>query len=196
MSAAPQLDPPRLATYEDLLAHPEGERVELLDGVVVAQASPAYEHGYIQGSLFALLNSTYRLGRGGPGGWWIAQELDVRLTPHDVVRPDLVGWRRERLPSLGKPPIDGVPDWVCEIQSPATRRRDRGAKMGLYARCGVPHYWLVEPFGAIEAFALEQGRWVRIGWFDLGTVARIPPFDAIELPVAEMFPPELPAAEE
>ena len=36
-------------------------------------------------------------GRGGPGGWWIFVEVDVALSVHDIVRPDLAGWRRERL---------------------------------------------------------------------------------------------------
>jgi Uma2 family endonuclease len=169
--------------------------VEIVEGVVVAQASPSYEHGYVQGCLFGALNGAFRLGRGGPGGWWIAQDLDVRFTPHDIVRPDLAGWRRERLATVGKRPIDVVPDWVCEVLSPSTRSRDRGTKMSLYARYCVPYCWLVEPFGAIEAYALEQGRWVRLGWYERGTMARIPPVDAVELPVAEMFPPEQPLAE-
>ena len=38
-----------------------------------------------------------RRGRGGPGGWWILLDVDVRLSPHDIVRPDVSGWRRERL---------------------------------------------------------------------------------------------------
>lgn len=190
MSAAPQIDPSRLATYEDLLACPEDERVELLNGIVVAQASPLPEHNNIGLCLAAALLPAFQFGRGGPGGWWMINDVDVRFTPHDVVRPDIAGWRQERLPSpWGKRPIDVVPDWICEVLSPSTRRGDRGVKMGLYARYGVPYYWLVEPFEAIEVFALEQGRWVRIGWYEKGAVAWIPPFEAVELSLADAFPP-------
>jgi Uma2 family endonuclease len=196
MSAAPQLDPSRLATYEDLLAYPEKERVEILDGVVVAQSAASFIHNEVAGCIAERLRAPFRHGRGGPGGWWIIHDIDVRLATHDVVRPDVVGWRQERLPApWNARPIDVLPNWICEVLSPSTRSRDRGAKMALYARTGVPYYWLVEPFGAIEVFALEQGRWVRVGWYERGTVARIPPFDAIELPVAELFPPERPDTE-
>lgn len=190
MSAAPELDPSRLATYEDLLAYPEGERVEILDGVVVAQASPSYVHACIQGCLFAILHNAFRLGRGGPGGWWIAQDIDVRFAPHDIVRPDVVGWRRERLASLDKLPIDVVPDWVCEVVSPHGKTRDRVKKRELYARHGVPHYWLIDPAGIIETMVLEKGRWVVADAYELDAVVRIPPFEALELRLADIFPPD------
>lgn len=193
MSAAPQVAPSRLATYEDLLAYPEKERVEILDGVVVAQSAASVIHNEVAGCIAERLRAPFRHGRGGPGGWWILQDVDVRLAKHDIVRPDVVGWRQERLPSLyNSGPVDVVPDWVCEVLSPSTRRVDRGAKMVLYARAGIPYYWLVEPLGDVEVFALEQGRWVRAGWYELGAVARIPPFEAIELPVSDLFPPERP----
>jgi Uma2 family endonuclease len=190
MSAAPQIDPSRLATYEDLLAYPEKERVEILDGVVVAQASPSYAHACIQGCLFAVLHNAFRLGRGGPGGWWISHDIDVRFAPHDIVRPDVVGWRRERLAAPDKLPIDVVPDWICEILSPFGRRRDLHKKKQLYARHGVPHYWVIEQFGSIHTYALRQGEWVWSGVYEIGDVARIPPFEAIELQLADIFPPD------
>ncbi|MEM6789286.1 MAG: hypothetical protein AAF715_17315 [Myxococcota bacterium] len=50
-------------------------------------------------------------GHGGPGGWWIFVEVDVALSTHDVVRPDVAGWRRERLRDPGeKRPIEIGPD--------------------------------------------------------------------------------------
>lgn len=42
----------------------------------------------------------------------------------------------------------------------------------------------------LEAFALEDGRWVEVGRCGDEDVARIPPFDAIELEVGRLFPPE------
>jgi Uma2 family endonuclease len=185
MSAAPR---PRLATYEDLLAYPEHERVELLDGVVVAQASPLPEHMSVQFHLVSALMAPFELGKGGPGGWWILGEVDVRFTVHDVVRPDIVGWRQERSPSpWGKRPVEVVPEWICEVSSSSTKSVDRGRKMRLFGRHGVPHYWVVEPFEAIEAFVLKHGEWVWNGRYEFESMARIPPFDAVELPLAEML---------
>jgi Uma2 family endonuclease len=65
-------------------------------------------------------------------------EVDVALGRHDVVRPDLAGWRRERLPDPGNQrPIDVTPDWVCEILPPSTASRDRLVKRQLYADSGI-----------------------------------------------------------
>ena len=53
----------------------------------------------------------------------------------EVLVPDLVGWRRERLPEMPKTAAFHVaPDWVCETLSPSTETVDRERKMAIYAR--------------------------------------------------------------
>ena len=85
---------------------------------------------------------------------------------------------------------------VGEVLSPHGIRRDRVVKMGLYARHGVPYYWLIDPSAAtLEAYALEGGRWVVLGTYDRTAVVRIPPFEAIEFVVGDLFPPGLPDEE-
>ena len=189
---------PKLATYAELLATPEDVKAEILGGELVTQPSGLFEHSYAQSGIVDGLRGPFDRGRGGPGGWWIVVEIDVRFTDHDVVRPDVVGWRRERLPSpWGQRPIDVVPDWICEVLSPHGVRRDRVVKRELYARHGVPFYWLIDPVaGVLEAFALERGRWVLTGTYDRSAVARVPPFEAIELVLADLFMPEPPEASE
>ena len=55
------------------------------------------------------------------------------------ISPDVAGWRRERMPELPvNEPIRMVPDWVCEILSPTTRRHDMLRKQPYYAKVGVP----------------------------------------------------------
>ena len=46
---------------------------------------------------------------------------------------------------LANPGIEGAPDLVAEIVSPTTHVRDRVQKRDLYARYGVPEFWLVDP---------------------------------------------------
>jgi Uma2 family endonuclease len=109
---------------------------------------------------------------------------------HDVVRPDLAGWRRARLGEPDQRPLRLVPDWIAEILSPSTAARDRVTKRQLYARHGVAHYWLVDPIArTLEALALRDGTWVDAGTFDETATARIAPFEAIELPVGRLFLP-------
>lgn len=119
--------------------------------------------------------------------------MDVRLSAHDVVRPDLAGWRRERLPRPGNArPIDVAPDWICEIASPSTAARDRATKRALYAKHGVGHYWIVDPSArTLEALELSGGRWVEVGACDDTAAERIAPFSEIVLEVGRLFlPPE------
>jgi hypothetical protein len=80
----------RLATYTDLLALPEGTRAEVLDGVMTLPPAPLPRHARAQRALGRFLGGPFDDddGRGGPGGSWILAEVDVRLSPHDIVRPD------------------------------------------------------------------------------------------------------------
>jgi Uma2 family endonuclease len=187
------VDPARqLATFDDLLALPDDVRAEVLGGEVIATPAPLPRHSRAQRALGRFIGGPFDDDddRGGPGGWWILLEVDVRLAPHDIVRPDLCGWRRERLAApWDVRPIDVRPDWVCEILSPSNAATDRVTKRKLYASHGVPYYWIVDPVArTLEAVRLESGRWVEIGSYDDTAVARIEPFEAVELEVGRLFP--------
>lgn len=184
-----------LATFQNLLELPEDARAEILGGRVVTSPVPLPRHSNSQRALGRFVGGPFHDddGRGGPGGWWIFIEVDVQLGVHDVVRPDLSGWRRERLADPGAArPILTPPDWVCEITSPSSEARDRVDKRALYARHGVAHYWIIDPEARIlEALELREGRWPEVGaWGDAAT-ARIPPFDAIELEIGRLFLPKV-----
>lgn len=126
--------------------------------------------------------------RGGPGGWWIFTEVEIELAPHDIARPNLSGWRREHLPRLGATqPIQTIPDWICEISSPAL---DHEQKSSRYARAGVPHYWLIDPLArTLVALSLQRGRWVVTGFHEATSTARVPPFEDIALEIGRLFLP-------
>lgn len=188
-SAAEKL---RYDTLDDFLAIPEGERFhELLSGEIVEKASPVARHGGTQGSAFALLTPfQQRKGRsGGPGGWRFAIETEIRLADHTVVRPDVAGWRRERLPRLPDTfPCLVRPDWVCEILSRSNAVTDLLDKVRIYHQAGVPHYWILDP----DRETLRVHRWAEPGYqvvLDVGhhAVVRAEPFDAIEIAVIDLF---------
>jgi len=182
----------RAATYEELLALPEGVRAELIDGEVVVAPAPRPRHSKPQGALRNFLGGPFDDddGHGGPGGWWIFVEVDVKLGAH-VVRPDLAGWRRERLPEPDVRPIEVAPDWICEILSESNAAHDRVTKRHIYAEHGVRHFGLVDPDArTLEALTLEAGRWVDAGSFDDTARARIAPFEAVELDIGRLFLPK------
>jgi len=172
----------RPATYDDLLAVPDHLVAEILDGELHTSPRPAPRHARATTGLIGDLFGPFDHGRGGPGGWWIFVEPELHLRG-DVLVPDLAGWRRTRLPAMpGEAFFTLAPDWVCETLSPSTERIDRGKKLAIYAREGVGHLWLVNPIAeTLEAYRLEQGRWLLLVTHAGDVAARVEPFDAVEL---------------
>ncbi|GAB4215870.1 MAG: hypothetical protein OHK0013_41810 [Sandaracinaceae bacterium] len=184
---------PKLATYDTLRALPEDARGEVIAGSLELLPAPRPAHSKAQGALRRFVGGPYDDddGHGGPGGWWIFVEVDVQLARHDIVRPDLAGWRRARLSDPEQRPFTTVPDWVCEIESPSTARRDRVTKRRLYAAHGILHYWLVDPeTRTLSALELRDGHWVELGVYDDTSCVRIAPFELVELPIGRLFLPK------
>lgn len=176
------------ATIPELLAIPEHERFhEIIGGELVRKAMPTFRHGGMQAGLTGRLNEPYNRRPGGrwPGGWRFATETEIRFEDHEVYRPDVAGWRREHLPEPpGEFPVSVRPDWVCEILSPSNERNDVVKKMRTYQRCGVPHYWILDPI----AETLIVYRWSREGYLlvlsaEVEERVRAEPFDAVTLSV-------------
>ncbi len=198
LALSPMTAAPKCATYEDLLALPDDVRAEVIGGVIEALPSPVPRHANVQRALGRFIGGPFEDddGRGGPGGWWILPAVDARLSRHDVVCPDVAGWRRERLPSpWDTRPIDVVPNWVCEITSPSNARHDRLTKAKLYLTSGVEALWLIDPEARVlEALirddSVGEARWIEVGRFGDGDVVKVAPFEAIELEVGRLFPPE------
>ena len=131
----------------------------------------------------------FQKGSGGPGGWWILIEPEVHLGD-DVFVPDVVGWRRERLPVFPKDDAFATlaPDWVCEVLSPSTRTFDLTTKRAAYAAHGVEHLWLIDPEAlTLEAFRLVAGAWTLTAALAGDAEARVAPFDAIAFSLADLW---------
>jgi Uma2 family endonuclease len=181
------------ATYADLEAVPPHLVAEIIDGELVTHPRPSPRHGLAASALGVELGEAFQKGRGGPGGWIFIVEPEIHLGPHVVV-PDIAGWRRERLTEVPDAPyLEIAPDWVCEILSGSTERRDRTVKMRVYAEAQVPHFWLIDPRQQIlEAFELSEGRWSKIGAWSSDDEVRAPPFDAIAFSLADLWPLDKP----
>jgi Uma2 family endonuclease len=71
--------------------------------------------------------------------------------------------------------------------SPTTARTDRALKLPRYAAAGVVHCWLPDPDArTLEAYENAAGRWVLLGAWGGDDAPRVPPFDAIALPLANL----------
>lgn len=178
---------PTLADLEALPSHIKGE---IIEGVLYTMTRPRGPHQRTALLIAGRLSELFDLGRGGPGGWWILPEPGIELPGTPEIAPDVAGWRRDRLPVLPEDEaIQVVPDWVCEILSPTTRRHDLLVKKPYYARVGVTHHWVVDLAArTLASYRLEAGRWVELGVYGDERDARVEPFDSVALDVAAWWP--------
>ncbi|MEA2491946.1 MAG: hypothetical protein QOH21_3738 [Acidobacteriota bacterium] len=107
----------------------------------------------------------------------------------DVYVPDLVAWRRERMPQI--PDAQGftlVPDWACEVVSPYTARLDRGRKLLGYARHGVDWVWVVDPGPqVVEVFHRTGEHLTWTAAFERNDTMRAEPFETLEIQLADLW---------
>jgi len=176
------------ASYEDLFAVPETMTGEIIDGELIVSPRPSRRHSEAASSLVGEIVPPYKFGRGGPGGWIIQHEPEIAFAT-DILVPDLAGWRRERFPvEEGHNWISVAPDWVCEVLSPSTFRRDKIQKMRIYGQHQVAYAWLIDPESKIlEAYALEGQRWVVLGVYGEGETIRVPPFEEIDIDLSNLW---------
>ncbi|HEV8267448.1 MAG TPA: Uma2 family endonuclease [Thermoanaerobaculia bacterium] len=179
------------ATYADLTTFPESVHAEIVAGDIYVHPSGLPRHGHVTAAVSGMIGMPFSFDPKGPGGWWIVSDVDIALSTHDVVRPDLSGWRRARVPVFPRAlPVSIVPDWVCEVLSPSNARYDRITKADLYARHAIPFYWIVDPAARVlEAFERQGAGWLRLGAWGDGDKVPIRPFDAVDLDVGRLFPP-------
>ena len=180
-----------LATCVDLDALPDDSRAEIIHGVIVAKASPSAEHGASQFSFGLVLGRRFQRGPGGrwPGGWWFGSEIEVEYERHEVYLPDVVGWRRQRVPQrpVGRP-VRTRPDWACEILSPSNAKRDLVDKFKVLHANEIPYYWIADPLEqTLIVHRWQPGGYLVILTSAAGETVRAEPFEAVELRVSTLF---------
>jgi Uma2 family endonuclease len=180
-------------TAREFLELPEvqaGAWLELVNGEVVSMPRPNKRHSYAATVLVQILGAYVRTQRAG----LLYFELDTIFGDDDVRVPDLLFLRKEH-PSDPDEPLDSIPDLCIEILSPSNARTDRVDKFQFYQSKGVACYWIVDPEEqTIEAYTLENGRYVSAGRGAGEQVIKLPPFPELEIPLKELWHPKNPDA--
>ena len=160
-SAAPVPDV-RL-TYDDFLLFPDdGKRHELIDGVHYVTPSPRLRHQDLVGRLhFEFL---LYLREHPEAGRVFMAPVDVVMSFHDIVVPDLIFVAGDQTGILTEANIQGAPALVVEVLSKRTRKRDVQIKRRLFEQRGVREYWLVDPeLDTVQVLRLSpEQRLVRV----------------------------------
>ncbi len=172
-------------TYREYLQLPEDKRYELIEGEFFMVPSPSWSHQTISASLFRAIDNYVRTHQLGEVRY---APLDVALSEENVLQPDILFVSRERLNIITARNIQGAPDLVVEILSPATAQRDRELKQKIYARFGVREYWLADPSTrTIEVMSLAEDGFERVGLYHEGAFLISPLFGGLSIDVRGIF---------
>ena len=112
--------------------------------------------------------------------------IDVILTPHDVVQPDLVVVANPA--QISTRGIEGAPMLVIEVLSPMTTVYDRTTKAQRYAALGIPHYWIVDPeTQTIECFRRHEATYHLVASFGPDATLIHPDFPSLRLVLSPLW---------
>ena len=123
---------------------PDDERAELIDGVLYNMTAPGLAHQTVALQIahqFLLCMDAFE----EEGCEVYISPVDVQLDMDDktMVEPDVVVLCD--MDKAIKRCIYGAPDFVLEVLSPTTRRRDLLIKLNKYWNAGCKEYWIVDP---------------------------------------------------
>jgi Uma2 family endonuclease len=167
-------------TYAEYVLLPnDGRRHEIIDGEHHVNAAPNTVHQTVSTRLLVQLYERIELtGRGQV----FHAPTDVQLTESDIVQPDLLVILEGRRRIITPTKVKGAPDLVVEITSEGTEKLDRGLKLQLYQRAGVPEYWVVDPAEhVVEQHALAAGRYELRGRHEASVAVLALPDVAVDL---------------
>lgn len=130
-------------TLDDYYNLPEDQRFELIDGVIYDMTAPTTIHQSILGRVHAHL--LYHIDAKGGQCIPMISPVDVQLDCDDktMVEPDVIivcdrGKIIRRC-------VYGAPDFVMEVLSRSTKKKDMFIKLNKYLNAGVREYWMVDP---------------------------------------------------
>ena len=176
-----------LMTIADWEAMPDdGNRYEIIEGELFVSCSPGLTHQRALGNILFLIRS-YLLENS------IGEAIftpGLILSEYSGVNPDIVFFRHERSEEIiSGERLAGPPDLVIEILSPGSEntRRDRVAKLQLFAKHRVPEYWIVDPVKQfLEVYRLKSDSFALEATLTNDNEVSSPVLPGFKLPVLDV----------
>jgi len=133
----------RAWTFADWEGLPDdGNRYEVLDGVLYMTTAPSNFHQWIVLNLYEHFG---RPGRFANLGFPFMAPIGVIMAGMTPVQPHFLFVTASKVGIIHEGKIRGVPDLIVEVLSPSNRDYDEAVKLNAYARAGVPELALVDP---------------------------------------------------
>ena len=143
-------------TTDYIFSLPEGQRAELIDGVVYDMAPPNRLHQELVSELHYKITDYIKKNNGACKVFPAPFAVFLNADDKNYVEPDIsVICDKSKLTDKG---CNGAPDWIIEIVSSGSRRMDYYTKLFKYRTAGVREYWIVDPDKKrITVYDLEHG---------------------------------------
>ncbi|SEM60251.1 Endonuclease, Uma2 family (restriction endonuclease fold) [Butyrivibrio sp. ob235] len=129
-------------TIEDYEALPDDVRVELIDGYFFYMDAPSTRHQLIGGEIYAPIRNYIRKNKGKCIPFISPTDVQLDRDDRTILEPDVFIVCDPS--KITEKRIYGNPDFVVEIISPSTARKDRFIKAKKYKYAGVKEFWLVD----------------------------------------------------
>jgi Uma2 family endonuclease len=120
----------------------DGNRYEVIEGILYTTTAPSYFHQWIVRRLDRYIGVPLEQQE---LAYAATAPIGVLMPGCDPVQPDFVLVRRDRAGIISERRIRGAPDLIAEVLSPSNPEQDTIIKRRVYARAGVPEYWIIRP---------------------------------------------------
>lgn len=129
-------------TLEDYFAIPDEIRVELIDGVIYDMPTPTLLHQMVLGEIIFELGKFEKQNK--DRFMFVVHRVGVQLDCDEKTMMEsdgIVVCDKDKIRQY----IYGAPDFVVEVLSPSTAKKDSLIKLRKYKAAGVREYWMVDP---------------------------------------------------
>ena len=152
-------------TLEDYETLPDDVRAELIDGVLYEMNAPTFSHQKLILEIAIMLKNYIVKNKGKCEV--ICAPFDVQLDCDDktMVEPDvMIVCEKDKITNRC---LVGAPDFIVEILSPSTIKKDMTIKLSKYMNAGVREYWIVDlKHKRVIVYNWEQEEILSIYGFD------------------------------
>lgn len=179
-------------TYADYMKFEFEEMVELIRGKIFKMSpAPKSYHQEISANLYLIL-----------GNFLKGKKCKAYYAPFDVVLPIKHKTKNKSttvvqpdlciicdLSKIDEAGCFGAPDFIVEILSKSTSKKDMNDKFDVYQEAGVKEYWIIFPIEEIiNCYVLESGIYRLNKAYTKGDIASLHLFPDLTFEVDEVFP--------
>jgi Uma2 family endonuclease len=148
-------------TLDDYYNLPEDMRAELIDGEIIVMDAPNTFHQEIVLEISFQIKKYIKDNKGTCRVYVSPIDVQLDCDNRTMVEPDVIIVCDDD--KRYKRNIYGAPDFVLEVVSHSTMRRDYCKKLSKYDNAGVREYWIMDPYKEqMVVFFFEENIYARI----------------------------------